>query len=392
MINNITLSSVNTYTLQKQHLTEKSEIDDIIQIAKDIGGLHATGSTTPYFSLFARTNHFTRSQLDEELYLKKNLGKIRYVRKTVYILPKELLGVAYTALKPIVELASERYSEYMGINRQQYVTMSKSILELLEQGGMSTTEIKKTLNTTLNISPIVNLMCDQGLLIRGKPKAGWKSNIHTYYLFQDFFPNLDLKAFDMDDARKILVHQYLASFAPVTENDTAWWTGFPKRDVRKIIDSLQDSLQYLQISDLESEYLIRSSEEHSLKTIKSPDTLEMSLLPGLDPYMMGYKNRDRYLDPKNYEFVYDRGGNATSTIMINGKVAGVWDFVETPAPLVKIFLFEEVEDAIYQKIVVKAQHLGRFITGKDVQIRKYDSMIPLTKRTAGSSMSPLKDI
>jgi hypothetical protein len=391
-MNEITLNLVNAYTLQKQHLTEDAKIGDIIQIVRDIGGLHATGSTTPYLSLFARTNHFTRTELEEELYQKKNLAKIRFVRKTMYILPKELLGVAYAAMKSIIELASERFSEYMEINQQQYLTMSKSILNLLDQGGMSTKEIKKALDTSLNISPIVNLMCDQGLLIRGKPKSGWKSNIHIYYLFRDYFPSLNLKALDADDARALLVLQYLTSFGPVTENDIAWWTGFPKRDISKVLDSLQDTIQYIRISGIEGDYLILSPEEHALKSIKPLDTKEVSLLPGLDPYMMGYKNRERYLSPKNYEYISDRGGNATSSLLINGEVAGVWDFVQTPKPLVKFFLFEECEDLLFQKISLKARSLGRFITDKDVEIQKYDSMIPLTQRTAGSQMSPLKDL
>lgn len=389
-MNDIILNSINTYTIRKQHLTEDTKSEDIIQIVRDIVGLHATGSTTPYLSLFARTNHFTRTQLEEELYQKKNLAKIRFVRKTVYILPREFLPVAYTALNSIVEIASERFSGYMGINREQYSILSKSILELLGQGGKSTIEIKKALDTTLNISSIVNLMCDQGLLIRGKPKSGWKSNLHTYYLFQDYFPNLDLKSFDAEKAKKVLVQQYLASFGPVTENDIAWWTGFPKRDIGKVLDSLDDTIQYIRISGIEGDYLILSPEEYAVKSIEPLDTIEVSLLPGLDPYMMGYKNRERYLSPKNYEYIYDRGGNATSTLLINGEVAGVWDFVQTPKPLIKIFLFEECEDLLFQKISLKAQSLGRFITDQAVEIKKYDSMIPLTKRTAGSHMSPLK--
>ena len=57
-------------------MTDDSKIDDVVQIVKDIGGLHATGSTVPYLSLFARTRNFVKKYLDEELYVKRNLGKI----------------------------------------------------------------------------------------------------------------------------------------------------------------------------------------------------------------------------------------------------------------------------------------------------------------------------
>ena len=71
------LDRVNRFVLRKQHLTNESRIDDVVQIAGDISGLHATAPTTPYLSLYARTKKFTKEQLDEELYIKRNLGKIR---------------------------------------------------------------------------------------------------------------------------------------------------------------------------------------------------------------------------------------------------------------------------------------------------------------------------
>ena len=59
MASRIDLNSVNRFLLHKQHLTDESKTDDILQIARDIYGLHATGPTTPYVSLFARTSELT---------------------------------------------------------------------------------------------------------------------------------------------------------------------------------------------------------------------------------------------------------------------------------------------------------------------------------------------
>jgi len=54
-MNYLGLKLVNQFVLQKHHLTEDSKIDDIIQIADDLCGLHATGTMEPYLTLFART-------------------------------------------------------------------------------------------------------------------------------------------------------------------------------------------------------------------------------------------------------------------------------------------------------------------------------------------------
>ena len=106
---------------------------------------------------------------------------------------------------------------------------------------------------------------------------------------------------------------------------------------------------------------------------------------------MGYKERDRYLDSKNYNYIFDRAGNATSTILLNGETIGVWDVYEKPSPIVKLFLFEGVQNEVLKDIHSMAKKIGKFIMEKEVQIKECDSMTPLTRRKAGGVMSPLKD-
>lgn len=385
---NHTLNQANHFVLRKQHLTDESRSEDIAQTVRDIGGLHATSPTTPYLSLFSRTRDFSREKLDEELYVKRSLGKIRCMRKTVFILPKEMISAAFAATRRLVEPASEQYSKFLGISQEQYEETSRKILKILVGRGMTTKEIKRALETTLNVSPIVNLMCDKGLLIRGKPQGGWKSNVHTYYLFHEYFPDVDLNAVDETYARKLLVKLYLASFGPATENDAAWWTGFPKGQIRQIIRDLQDEVSHVEILETKADHILLSSDMKSLMSLRPPKKHVINILPTLDPFLMGYKDRDRYLNQDHYNFIFDRSGNATSTILLDGRVIGVWDFEE---PFLKIFLFEDVEASTLMEIQSKAENVGTFISGKEVRIKECDSMIPLPQRTAGGVMTPLKN-
>jgi len=117
----------------------------------------------------------------------------------------------------------------------------------------------------------------------------------------------------------------------------------------------------------------------------------INLLPRLDPYLMGYKDRDRYVNNDDFEYIFDSSGNATSTIVLDGRVIGIWDVIEKPNPLFKLYLFKKTEDRLMTRIMVEGRKLGKFMTGQDVSIKKYEDMIPLTKRTMGGFMSPLKE-
>ena len=386
----LNLTAVNHYLLRKQHLTEDSKTDDIVQIVEDVGGLHATIPKTPYLSLFSRANNFTRKQLDEELYEQRSLGKIRCVRKTVYVLPKGMLSIAYSATKATVELASEHYSRYLGGTKEEYIKLSQRILRLLKGRGMTTKEVKNELETDLNVSGALNLMCDQGLLIRGNPKSGWKSSLHTYYLFSDYFPDVNLNEPSEDRAVALLVQYYVGSFGPVTENDISWWTGLNKTAIQGALKKLGEQITSVNIDGFKGDFLLLQSDV-ALKKAAPPKNRVVNLLPALDSYMMGYKERERFLSYQHYEKVFDRSGNATSTILLDGKVVGIWDFTADKEPFVKILLFEHVENSILTEIYSKAQKIGKFIAGKEVTVKECDSMIPLPRRTAGGFMSPLKN-
>ncbi len=378
----IDLERINHFVLGKQHLAEGSATDDIVQIVADVGGLHATSLTTPYLSLLARTQNFTKTVLDEELYVNRNLGKIRCMRATLYILTKEMMPIAYTATRESNERLSKRYAEFRGISSRTFEEVSKSILDLLQGREMTASEIKKALDTQLNVSAILYLMCDQGLLVRSSPRR--------YSVFHEYFPTVDLIETDEMESNTLLVQQYLSSFGPVTENDVAWWTGLSKTKVREALSNIQTQTTQVEISVLRGEFVLLRADKKLIETQASFEKRTVNLLPGLDPYLMGYKERERYLDHENIDMVFDRSGNSTSTILVDGRVVGVWDFAKDPEPLVKLFLFKEVKRSILREIISKAQIIGEFVAERKVKIRKCDSMVPLTRRSAGEVMSPLK--
>jgi hypothetical protein len=384
------LDRVNRFVLKKQHLTEDSRINDINQVVEDISGLHATHPMTPYLSLFVRTGDFHKEDLDEELYSQRSLAKIRYARKTMYVLPKQRVSEVFSAIKGMLEQRLGPYLEHLGMTRKDFKESAELILKIIGSRGMTVNNVKKEIKEDFNVSAVVNLMCDQGLLIRGNPAKGWKSSLHTYYSFAEYFPDIDLSEVREEDAKKSMVKKYLASFGPVTVTDASWWTGYTKTEIKYFLNDFKDDIIFLKISGIEGEYVLLASDMESLESTDIPEKPLVHLMPLLDPYLMGYKERKRYLTQEHYTRVFDRSGNVTSTILVDGQISGIWDIEEGGVPTVKIFLFEKVNPEVKKKISAQAKKTGRFISGKDVRVKRCRFMVPLTERTMGGFISPLK--
>ncbi len=387
-IGSLSLKAVNHYILGKQHLSDDSKTDNIVQITRDIGGLHATSAPTPYLSLLARTNSFAKENLQEELYQKKSLAKVTYVRKTMFILPENMLPIAFSAVQRNTKILTDQHLKYLQMTQKKYENTAKKILNILKNRGLTLKELKTEMGMVPNLMYIVRMMCFQGLLIRGAPKSGWRSNLHTYFPFREYFPDLDMSILDEKEALRFVITEYITNFGPVTESDITWWTGFPKGLVGELLKEIQDELSIIIIKGLKGHYFVLSSQERAMKDIQIQSFNTLNIVPCLDPYLMGYKNRNRYLDQNFYSYVFDHSGNATTTILHEGKVIGIWDF---DAPLFKYFLFYDMESEIIDNLFTQAKKIGRFISGKDIRLIKKESMKPLAKRTGAGVVSPLKD-
>jgi hypothetical protein len=390
IMDSISLEKANQFVLKKQYLANQSRIEDIVRVARDISGLHATGTVEPYLALFARTKDFNAGQLNHELYVRKSLGKIRCMRATLYILAREMIPVAFAATKALVQKLSGRYAEFRGISQKEFSKVSKSVLQALKGREMTLAQIKAELDTQLNLSALINLMCGQGLLVRVQSANNWRNRSYRYAPFSEYFEDIDLSQFSEADGTTLMVRSYLSSFGPATENDIAWWLGESKGRTREALSRIAKEITPVRIIGLEGEFICARSELKPMANLKSPGEPTINLLPTLDPYLMGYKQRERYLGQEHYNKIFDRGGNATSTILLDGRVVGVWDFSRDAKPRIKIYLLEKADKDIRQQIEVKAQEIGRFIAGQGVDVEEVSSMEPFTQRTVAAFMSPLK--
>lgn len=385
------IDRVNSYILEKHHLTQHSKAETVLQITEDLCGLHATGILEPYLTLFIRMKDFKKEDLDNELYIIKGMGRIRGMRKTLFILSKEMIPIVHTVIRYQTVKRDNKYLEIREISREHYDKLADQIIQLLTEKERSTSQIKTAIPTKKDINAVISVMCDEMLIIRGKPISSWKDRRLFYAPFTQYFPNIDLDKYNELEATTLLIDKYIKNYGPVTETDIVWWLGITKGKVRVSLKQLSDTIETVKVGELEYEYFASKSDMKSLEAIDTNSLSTVNILPGLDPYIMGYKNRERYVDYDYYEYIFDRSGNATTTILLNGYVIGVWDIVEKPEPLIKYHFFKKINAKTISIIKAECKKMGKFITGKTVALKECKEMNPLTKRTMGGFMSPLKE-
>ena len=359
---------VNKLTLEKQHLTTDTKIDNIVQIVEDICGLHSTELKTSYLSLFARDNKFKKSDLERELYEKKSMGRIRGMRRTLFIETLNWIPIVYTATNNLIEYSFEKYMEFHKVSLKEYQETSQNIIKIMKSRELSASEIRKELNSKSNIPAIIQVMCNRGLLIRGRPIKNWKDRRNKYALFNDYFPELNLNSYDENEAIKILVEKYIKAYGPVTETDIAWWLGLTKSKIKEVLKIIKQNLENVKISNVHKTYIMDKEELVNLENNSINEKPSLSLLPGLDPYPMGFKDRERYINTQNYNYLFDRSGNITSTIFLDGVAIGVWDVEDGHEPVMKFYLFHSIEKELLDELYSKIKGVGEFFFDKNVNI------------------------
>ncbi len=318
------LERINSYLLYKQHLTSRGKSNGLPKIVRDIGGLHATGAMVPYLSLRARSATFAKGELERALYEKRSLGKVLCMRNTLFILPKEFLPVAYQATKKSREALITRYLRYYGLSQEEYKNWMTLILEALGSGPKTAAEIRRDIDGDPGLKVALGIVPNDWRIIRTRPRGSWRSNQYEYVTFDSWFPEVDLESITPAEARRRLIRHYLAALGPATKEDAAWWCGFGKEETETALRALADQVVTISIEGLDQEFIILRNEIESLREWERRGKGEVFLLPSLDPYVMGYKDRRRFLAPEHNKKVFDRAGNALPTIWAESRVIGVW--------------------------------------------------------------------
>lgn len=321
----------------RHHLARPA--DDVVSVADDLLGLHATDPASVFVSAQARVAGLTPAAMERALYDERRLARVLAMRRTMFVVPTTLVPVLHAAtaraLAPRERRRTARMLEDAGVTddgARWVADAEDATVRALADAGPATaaelSEVVPALRQKISYgrgrwagrmgmsTRVLFLLATDGRIVRARPRGSWTSSQYRWALLSDWL-GVDVDAEDAAGARREVARRWLATYGPATLEDLVWWTGWPKGQTRKALAAI-DTVEV----DLEGAPDPGIVLADDVAPGPSPPPW-VALLPALDPTVMGWRHRGWYLGDHR-QALFDRNGNAGPTIWCDGRIVGGW--------------------------------------------------------------------
>jgi Winged helix DNA-binding domain len=137
---------------------------------------------------------------------------------------------------------------------------------------------------------------------------------------------------------------------------------------------------------------VLSDELAALRSTDPDGARGVRLLPVWDAYLMGYSDRRRFLAEPDRPWVYDKSGNATSVVLVDGLVAGVWEHAGGPGETftVRVAPLVEPDDRWWSGVEVAAAALASAVGAARLELALVPRPGPLAEGARNAFLAPIR--
>lgn len=380
---------------RRHRLAPAERAPDVESAAASMVCLHATDPVTVHLSAWARVAGMTVVEMEQALYSRRALAKHLAMRRTLFVFPVGTLEAAIAGSSRRVATAERkrlvREVQKAGLVEDGEAWLkeaSAAVMGALAGGREATwSQLKDelpVLRGTISygegrswggevpVGPrVLTVLSAAGEIVRASNDGGWTSSRPRWSSMRSWIGR-ELRPPEEREGLAALVRAWLRAFGPGTEQDLRWWLGSTLgavrgaiRDVGAVEVDLEGPRGFLLPDDLDR---------------VDPVEPWAALLPGLDPTVMGWSERDWYLG-EHRGHLFDRNGNAGPTAWWDGRIVGGWH--QAPSGEVVVELLDSVDTQAVRALEEEAGRLTDWLDGAKVTHRFPSPLMRARARQAG---------
>ncbi len=290
--------------LVRSHLVERAPADRLVEVVREVCGIHAQVMGSAELQLAARVDGITQADVREALWERRELVKTWTLRGTLHIHPADEIGL-WTTARRAGSVEADRLAEGL----EDVDAVVAAIGEALAGNRLTREELAEAVVERVGPSPRDKLASGWGYYLDDAAIAGVlcfgpPQGQKVTFVDPDDWLGRGRPTWEPEEALREVARRYAATYGPVTHREFRQWFGSRDR-------SFED--------------LDFPKPKESAATPQS-----VRLLPEYDVYVMGYRDRDAFVPPAVREQIKAHGKGryegpaGTPFLLVGGICAGIW--------------------------------------------------------------------
>jgi hypothetical protein len=339
---------VRARRLERSHLVERAPATRLVEVVRDVCGIHAQVMGSAELQLAARVEGITQQDVRDALWERRALVKTWTIRGTLHLHPADELGLWTAARRAVVGEA-----DYVADNLDLVPEVTAAIGEALADKRLTREELADAVVAKVGPGPRYQLASGWGYylgdaaiadaLCFGPPEGKKVTFVHP----ADWLgPQREWEA---REALREVARRYAAAYGPVTHRQFREW--FTSRSL-----TTDDAKQLFEELDLPETEAV------------PPPERSVRLLPEYDVYVMGFREREHLVPPEVREQVAAHGKGryegpaGTPFLLVDGLCAGIWSRKKTAKRIeLTVEPARKLTRAETAGVAAEAERIGAFL-------------------------------
>jgi hypothetical protein len=332
----LTWEEVRARRLRRSHLAERAPAERLIDVVRDVCGIHAQVMGSAELQLAARVEGITSAAVRDALWERRSLVKAWTIRGTLHLHPASELALwfgaqrAATRASPQERDGLEAWRDPAGVLHPRLEpddvdTAQAAVWDALDGRCLLREELVQEVVKRVGPRPRERLLSGFAFflheLCHGPPQGAKITLARPDQWIAGWREVLDERAALVEVCRR-----FLRTYGPARARDFGEWCrgrAFTGAPASALFDSLGNELEEIEVDGRRAFVLAGD-------TASPGPQRSVRLLPEYDVYVMGFREREHLLPPEVGEQVAAHGKGryegpaGTPFLLVDGVCAGIW--------------------------------------------------------------------
>ncbi len=283
--------------------------------------VHAQLMSSVELALWARVAGLDRRAVQRALWEERTLAKTWCMRGTLHVMRADDLPL-YQAARGVGRYRSAAWLRYFDLAPSDIDRIADAVGTALDGRMLTRKELADEVARLSGRELRQRLLSGWGALLKpaaylGRLCFGPPQGQEVTFVRPDQWLGR-WTAWTEEGARQEVLRRYLRTYGPATRDDFEWWLGIPPREAKPPWAAVEPELAAVEVDGRPAWVLAGT------RLPTGGPRLGVRLLPGFDGYVLGHRTRSHLVDEAFRGRVYRPQGWVSPTVLVNGRIEGVW--------------------------------------------------------------------